>query len=443
VKILLIGSGSKEHAIIWKLLSSEKYQDWEIIVAPGNLALGRIAECLDVDINDIDKLLEIAIARNVNLTIVGESRLYSQGIVDRFREANKLILGPTQAASRLESSNCFAKDLMYRNNISCPRFVSFDNLNMALAFINSVKFPLKIRLDRRFDMADSMIIATDFKEARKVLKEMFKQKFLARDVISVVLEECVEGHEFTINTICDGQRALMLPPVQSYRNYNDTADGYYDLGAYAPTPILTDNLMRRIRHEIINPTIEAMKISGNELYDGSYTGLLAFDLVLDVNDALKPKLIQYRTTMADSDAQVILPLFDEDLYEVLSSSANADLSFYKDGFHKFLGSALAVNIVAGDSYAGLPGHIYNLDILEKVSERLEEKYGSLNGVPLVFYGLTGKRDKDSRGVESEVFGATAVAENLLDAQILAYKLADTISVPSKCYERNIGDQGMV
>ncbi len=443
MKILLIGSGSKEHAIIWKLLASEKYRDLEIIVAPGNLALSRIAECLNVDINDIDKLLEIVIARNINLTIVGESRLYAKGIVDRFKEAGKLILGPTQAAAQLEASNYFAKNLMYRNNIPCPRFVCFDNLNIALAFLNSVKFPLKIRLDKQFEMDDSMMIATDFKEARRILKHMFKQKFLSRELTSVVIEEFVEGHEFTINTICDGQRALMLPPVQAYRNYNEAADGYYDLGAYAPTPILTDTLMKKIRHEIINPTLEAMKASSSEFDDRAFTGLLAFDLVLDVNDALKPKLLQYRTTMADSDAQVILPLFDEDLYEVFSSSANADLSFYKDGFHKFLGSALAVNIVAGDSYAGIPGHIYNLDILEKINERLEEKYGSLNGVPLVFYGLTGKRDKDSPGIESEVFGATAVAENLLDAQILAYKLADTISVPSKCYERNIGDQGMV
>lgn len=443
MKILLIGSGSKEHAIIWKLLASEKYQDWEIIVAPGNLALNRIAESLDVDIEDVDKLLEIAIARNINLTIIGESRLYAKGIVDRFREANKLILGPTQAAAKLESSNCFAKNLMYQNNIPCPRFVSFDNLNLALAFLNSVKFPIKIRLDKRFDMADSMMIATNFKDARQIIKDMFKQKFLSRELISVVIEECVEGHEFTINTICDGTRALMLPPVQSYRNYQDTSDGYYDLGAYAPTPIITDSLMKRIRYEIINPTLTAMKASSDEFYDKSYTGLLAFDLVLDVNDGLQPKLLQYRTTMTDSDAQVILPLFDEDLYEVLASSANSDLSFYKDGFHKFLGSALAVNIVAGDSYAGLPGHIYNLEILEKINERLEEKYGSLNGVPLVFYGLTGKRNKDSQGAESEVFGATAVAENLLDAQILAYKLADTISVPSKCYERNIGDQGML
>ncbi len=440
---MLIGSGSKEHALIWKLLASEKYNDLEIIVAPGNLALSRIAECLDIDINDVDRLLDIAIARNISLTIVGEARLFTKGIVDRFREAGKLIVGPTQAAAEIEASNYFAKDLMYSRNIACPRFVCLDNLNVALAFLNSVSFPIKIRLDREFDGHEFLQLATDFKEARRILKQMFKQKFLSRNLPRVVIEECIEGHEFTINTICDGKNALMLPPVQAYRNYNDTTEGYYDMGAYAPTPVLTDSLMKRIRHEIINPTMDALRDLSDPIHDRAYTGILAFDLVLDTNDAFKPKLLQYRSVLADSDAQVVLPLLDEDLYEVLASSANSDLSFYKDGFHKFSGSALAVNIVAGDSFAGIPGQIHNLEVLESINERLEAKYGSLNGIPLVFYGLTGRKDKDSAGVEAEVFGATAVAENLLDAQILAYKLADTISVPSKYYERNIGDQGMI
>lgn len=444
MRVLIIGSGSKEHALIWKLKASEKYRHMEILVAPGNLALGRMVECIDVDINDTDRLLDIAIARNINLTIVGESKLFAQGIVDRFRIAGKLIFGPTKAASEIEWSNFYAKDLLYRYGIPCPKFVSFDNLNIAQAFLNTASFPLKIRADKEFEWDQPVLIAKDFKEARVILKEFFKQKFLSREQVRVIFEECVEGHAFTINTVCDGKRALSLPPVQAYRDYNENSiEGYADKGAYAPTPILTESMMRRIRHEIINPTIAALAEESSEFKAREFTGLLAFDIVLDVNDALKPKLIQYRTSFADSDAQVILPLLDEDLFEVLSSSANLDLGFYQDGFHKFMGSALAVNIVAGDSYHGSIGRMQNLELLEHINSQIDQLHGSLNGIPLMFYGLTNHKNSRQVGAQAEIFGATAVAESLVDAQILAYKLADTIAVPSKYYERNIGDQGML
>ncbi len=447
MRVLLIGSGSKEHALVWKLQSSPKYQDMEIIVAPGNAALERLVEVLDIDINDIDRLLEIAIARNVNLTIVGEPQLFAKGIVDRFREAGKLILGPTQAASEIEWSNAFAKNFLFENNIACPRFVAFDNLNLALAFINSVNFPVKISANYKFNYSEPYFIAHDYREARRLLKELFKPKFLSRETNTVIIEECIEGHRFTLNTLCDGDRALSLPPVQAYRGIDSE-----DMGAYAPTPILTESLMQRIRYEIINPTIEALAKTAPKQEDAnhwspaskdnrSYTGILAFDIMLDTADGLKPKLLEYRSCLADSDAQVILPLLDEDLYEVLAASAAGDLSFFREGFHRFLGSALAVNIVANDEFSDFGETQQSMVMLENLNEELQSMTGILNGVPLVFYGTKSTNSQES--FRSEIFGATAVAENLLDAQILAYKLAESLSLPSKQFERNIGDQGMI
>lgn len=437
MKILIIGSGSKEHAIIWKLIASEKYKDIEILLAPGNTVLNKLVECLDVDVNDIDRLLEIAIARNVNLTIVGEAKLFGEAIVDKFKAAGKNILGPTALASQIESSNFFAKNLMIKHHIPCARFVAFENLNLALAFLNTASFPIKIRPDKVFDNEFPVYIAEDFKEARRILKELFKPKFLSNQHQgSVIFEEIISGYNFTINTVCDGSRALSLPPVQGYREFET---GFADRGAYAPTPILNDQVMYKIRYEIINPTIEALKKEGIE-----YTGILAFDISLDLNDVMKPKLIQFRTTLTDSDAQVTLPLLDEDLYEVFSSSANSDLSYYKDGFHKFLGSALAVNIFnenAADPSFGPASR--NIDLLDSLNDQLEAFQGVIKGIPLIFYG-TKSIEKSSRKIaETEVIGATAVAETLVDAQILAYKLADSLSIPCKSFSRDIGDQGMI
>lgn len=435
MKVLIIGSGSKEHAIIWKLLASEKFKDMEIIACPGNYALSKVVECLDIDTNDIDRLLEVAIARNVNLTIVGESKLFSRGIVDKFRLAQKAIFGPTQAASLVESSNLFAKKLIIENNIPSAKFVAFDHLDIALAYINSCNFPVMIRADKIYQSDIPAVRAEDFKTARRLLKEMFKTKFLSKETPRVIIEEVINGHEFTINTICDGERALSLPPVQAYRD--SEMDHYSDRGAYAPTPILNDNLMYKVRTMIIDPVMKALRDNNSP-----YTGLLAFDITLDSDEGMRPKLVQLRTNLADSDAQVVLPLLDEDIFELFTASAKSDLSFYKDGLHKFLGSALSVNIVAGDR-AENTTPIHSLELLENINSEMKNLQSTINGIPLVFYG-TRAIEKASRKLgEAEIFGATAVAESLLDAQILAYKLADSISLPSKSFERDIGDHGMI
>ncbi|MDA0772242.1 MAG: hypothetical protein O3C63_04790 [Cyanobacteria bacterium] len=432
MKLLLIGSGSKEHAMIWKLLASDKFADIEIVAAPGNQALAKLADCVDVDINDIDRLLEIAIARNISLTIVGDSRLFTMGIVDLFRANNRLIMGPTQLAAEIESSNAFARDFLYRNQIPGPRFVCFDNQAVAEAFLERASYPLRICVDKEFETTKPARVACDIVEANKVIKSMFKNRFLSRTSSKVIFEEVLEGPKLSINTVCDGTRALSLLPVQAYREENEL-DSYQDMGAYAPTPVLTPDLMMQIRNKIIDPTLAAMTKEGR-----TYSGLLAFDIVLDSRDNNKPKLLQYRTCFADSDAQVILPLLDEDLFELFMASANLDLSFYKEGLHKFLGCALSVNVVTADSVAG---YRQNLGALDSINNQLGEITETCAGLPLVFYGLTGSKEAHEK--ESEIFGATAVADNLLDAQILAYKLAGKITLPSKYFEPNIGDAGMI
>jgi len=438
VKILVIGSGSKEHALIWKLLASEKYRDLEILAIPGNKALRKFVQCVeDVDINDIDRLVEISIARQINLVIVGESKLFKKGIVDKFRSAGKLVFGPSAEACEIESSNVFAKDFMMRHNIPSARYACFDNLNMALTFLATVSFPVAIRTDKKFENEKSYFVVEDQKEARQILKELFKPKFLAVEKPRITIEELIEGHQFTLNFICDGQRALSLLPVQGYRDPQNL-DIYYDRGAYAPSPLITDQIMYKIRHFIINPLIRGLAEENKP-----YTGILALDLTLDIKDGLQVKLIQCRTNFADSDAQVVLPLLDEDLVEVYTAVANHDLSSYKDGFHKYLGSALAVNIVNETETINPLNPLQGNYRLDEINEHIDKLSTHLNGIPLVFYGTKSSTISPHEKAHAEIFGATAVAESLLDAQILAYKLADTLSIPAKSFKKDIGDQGMI
>ncbi len=438
MKILLIGSGSKEHALVWKLLASEKFRDLEILAIPGNKALRKFVQCIeDVDINDINRLLEIAIARQINLTIVGESKLLAKGIVNQFQEAGKLIFGASAQAAEIESSNVFAKDFMIRHNIPSARYACFDQLNMALTFVSTVNFPIAIRVDKKFENEKSFYVAEDLKDARQILKDLFKQKFLVVEKPRVTIEELIEGHQFTVNFICDGQRALSLLPVQGYRDPQNL-DIYFDRGAYAPTPLITDQIMYKIRHYIINPLIRGLAQEGRP-----YSGILALDLALDIKDGLQVKLIQCRTSFADSDAQVVLPLLDEDLVELYSASANNDLSSYKDGLHKYLGSALAVNIVNEAETINPLNPLQGNYMLDEINEHIDRLSSSLSGIPLVFYGTKTSTISPHEKAHAEIFGATAVAESLLDAQILAYKLADTLAIPSKSFKKDIGDQGMI
>lgn len=432
VRILIIGSGSKEHALVWKFLSSEKFSDPEIYVCPGNFALRKIVDCIDADINDINRLLEIAIARNIDLTIIGESELYSKGIVDAFNKANKLILGPTKAAAELESSNFFAKNFMIKHGIPSPKCTLFEDINIANAFLPTLKYPVKIRPDKVFNAENPSTIVYDLEQAKLTAEELLRPTFFVKDTPRMIIEEILEGHQITINTLADGNKALSFPPVQAYRESDDYGH-LADRGAFAPTAVLSDELMAKVRFEIIDPTMEALQDEGRE-----YSGMLCFDIVLDKNDNNKPKLIQYRTNLLDSDSQVTLPLLDEEIYEILSSAARKDLGFYKDGFHKFVGSALAVNVVSSDKTEDYITSIHSMELLENINHELENYQTALSGIPLMFYGT-----KMLKQNYAEVFGATAVAETLVDAQILAYKLADSLQLPSKTYDRNIGDHGLI
>ena len=458
----MLGSSSKEHTLIWKLIQSPKYQNIEIIAIPGNAAIHsmagqtyRVESLADINPLEINRVLEIAIARNVSLTVCGISELFYHGIVDRFREAQLAICGPTKAAAEIEWSHYFAKELMFKHNIPSAKYVSFDNKDLASVYLNTAKFPLILKNDNPFiEKQENSVFAKDIGEAHKALEHLFTGKsrkgFFAKlkpetSKARVVIEEFVEGQVFTISTICDGKRSLSLPPVQAYRSINGAYFPVNDMGAYAPTPIISDEIMSEIREKIINPSMAALEAAGRP-----YTGILSFDIVLskdETQDSFDTKLLQYRTNLADSDAQVMLPLLDEDLLDVLLASAKQNLTAYEDGFHRYLGSALSVSVMSEPVCD--ENFIWNYDqiiddyeAIKNFDKNMEDavlmSFGSIapnvNARPLLFYG---ERQK------AKVLGATALAENLVDAQILAYKLAETVELPGKYYQKNIGDQGMI
>ena len=259
MKVLVLGSSSREHANIWKLVQSAKYQDLEILAIPGNPMIADEFECLDADLNDIDRLVEIAIARNIGLTIVGESELFSQGIVDKFEAAGKPILGPDQAAAELERSYSYFKEVLHKNEIPTANYVSFSNEIMAKAFASTMNFPIQISFDDTFTQTSGELqvqnTAHDIEMAHALITEIYSQGSSTK----VVLEEQDLGYEtYRIPTIWDGERCLSLTPTHIYQNVeSDFEILQEDMGAYAPCPIINDEVMAEVRSKILDRLVKA------------------------------------------------------------------------------------------------------------------------------------------------------------------------------------------
>ncbi len=460
MKILILGSSPSVHSIIWKLCQSEKHPI-HIVLAPANLEIikdlrargtEKTIECLDANIYDVERLAEIAMVRGIDLTIPCEAELYELGIVDKFRELGLTIFGPKKAAAHVQSSAFFARELMYEADIPAPKYAAFDNIYMAKAFLPSLKFPCVLRVDNPLAAEKSSVIATQLSEAEEFVTEYFSSPETKNR--RIIMEEYLEGLTYTIATICDGEIALSLPPVQTYKEQET------DLGGYAPAAELSDELLYMIRQDIINPCIAAMHYK-----QIPYTGLLTFDIILRSSPASSEesesggvatmvrnvdlRLLQLRSQLSDTEAHVILPLLDEDLCDVLSASARANLSYFEGGFHRYPGAALNINLRQGEEEI-----IEDKDFKEKIQSSIKEMSASLNAAALIFEGLSSlasstKLRKLSTNIRhrqgNKILSTTAVAENLVDAQILAYKMAETACSlrPDILYKRDIGDQGML
>ncbi len=328
MKVLILGSSPRVHSTIWKLCQSEKHPI-HIVLAPANMDIiqelrargtEKTIECLDANIYDVDRLAEIAMVRGIDLTIACEAELYELGIVDKFRELGLLIFGPKKASAHIESSVFFARELMYEASIPAPNYAAFDNIYMAKAFLPSLKFPCVLRVENPLNSDESSVIVNELSEAEAFVTEYFTKPETKNQ--RIIMEEYIEGQTYTIATICDGDLALSLPPVQTYKELET------DLGGYAPASELNDEIIYTIRQNIINPCIMALKYK-----QIPYTGLLAFDIVLrklgseetgeggvaTLVQKLDIRLLQLRTQLSDTETHVILPLLDEDLLDVIEA----------------------------------------------------------------------------------------------------------------------------
>ncbi len=441
MNVLVIGSGGREHAICWKLQQSSHVK--QIFCAPGNAGIAEIATCLPINPIDIERLAEVAIAQKIDLTIVGMDDPLSLGIVDLFKKKGLRIFGPTQAASKLEWSKYFAKEFMLRHNIPTAGYASFDQRDFALAYAKSQKTPFVIKADG-LALGKGVTIAKSLNEAEIAIHDCFDGRH-GKAGQRVVIEEFMNGQEVSVFAICDGENAVTLAPAQDYKRLSngDTGPNTGGMGAYAPVPFATPEFLGRVMEEVIKPTLFGMKEEGFPFQGILYCGLM-------VDELGNPRVVEFNARFGDPETQVVLPLLDEDLFELCWAVTEGDLGKYKEGLHRLGGAALCV-IMASQGYPGKYEKGIPIDF-SRLNEPVEVVSGQnpktiesiLKAKGIIFHAGTA-RDTDGRLVTNggRILGVTGLADNLLDAQVLAYKLCERIDIQGKYFRKDIGDKGMV
>ena len=441
MKVLVIGGGGREHAICWKLQQS-KHVD-QIFCAPGNEGIAEIATCIPIKPNDFQRLTELVITQKIDLTIANMDEPLAKGIVDYFKEKGLRIFGPTKNASKLEWSKYFAKEFMLRHKIPTASYACFEERDFALAYAKSQKTPIVIKADG-LALGKGVTVAQSHDEALIAIHNCFDGKF-GEAGRKVVIEEFMKGQEVSVFAISDGKDAVTLVPAQDYKRLLDGDQGPNTggMGAYAPVPFMTPEMLGRVREEIIVPAISGMAAEGTP-----YQGILYCGLIVTEKGDIK--VIEFNSRLGDPEAQVVLPLLDEDFFEICFAVTEGDLGKYKEGFHRLGGAALCV-VIASKGYPEnyqkeIPIDFSRLnEPVEVVSGKNPQTLESiLRAKGIIFHAGTA-RDDQGKLVSSggRVLGVTALADSLLDAQVLAYKLCERIDFNGKYYRKDIGDKGMV
>jgi phosphoribosylamine--glycine ligase len=421
MKILVIGSGGREHAIIWKLLQSSLVD--KIYCAPGNAGIGEVAELVPIPADDLNALLKFAKTERIGFTVVGPELPLTLGIVDLFEKEGLKIFGPSKAAAEIEGSKVFAKHFMKKYRIPTADFRSFSSSERyeAERYIHEIPTPLVIKADGLAGGKGAVVCETRDK-ALETLQEMMVRNVFGTAGERVVIEEFLVGEEASVLAVTDGKQFVTLPAAQDHKRILDGDRGKNTggMGAYAPTPFVTDRILDKVKRSIIRPTLEGLAKEGRK-----YRGCLYCGLMLTKQG---PKVVEFNCRFGDPETQVILPLIDVDFVELLQATVDGTINSVKWKARR--ASALCVVLASGgypDNYE-VGKEVIGLDAASQVED-----------VHLFHAGTKRSRGKilTSGG---RVLGVTAVGpEGNLESTIEhAYQAVAKITFDGAYYRSDIG-----
>ena len=316
MKILIVGSGGREHALVWKISQSKRVD--KIFAAPGNPGMNNLAECVDIKPSNIIELADFAKEEKIDLTVVGPEQPLALGIVDEFSSRNLKIFGPTQKAAMIETSKSFAKEFMRKNNIPTPAFKIINSAVDALDYFRTATFPLVIKADG-LASGKGVYICQKKEEAEDGIKEIMLDGKFGKSGERVVIEEFLNGQEMSFMVVCDGKRILPLASSMDYKKAleNDKGPNTGGMGAISPAPLISKDLFNTIMKSIIEPTVSGLKFENKKYKGVLYAGLMI--------TRAGPKVLEFNARFGDPEIQVVLMRLKSDLVDILEGSADENL----------------------------------------------------------------------------------------------------------------------
>jgi len=420
MKILVVGSGGREHALAWKLAQSDRVQ--MVYVAPGNGGTARDARLVNIDITDPAALADFVVAEHIALTLVGPEQPLAAGIVNLFRARGLKVFGPTKEAAQLESSKDFAKAFMHRHGIPTANYQTFTDVQQAHAYIDAQGAPIVIKADG-LAAGKGVVVAMTLEEAHQAADDMLSGNRFGDAGARIVIEEFLAGEEASFIVMCDGRNVVALATSQDHKRLKDHDQGPNTggMGAYSPAPVVTPSIHARVMREIINPTIQGMAKDGIP-----YSGFLYAGLMIDA--AGVPKVIEFNCRMGDPETQPIMTRLKSDFVTVLEHACNGTLDKVELEWDR----RTAVGVVM--AAAGYPDAPAKGDVIDGIPADTPESITFHAGTQLV-----GGTLQTSGG---RVLCVVGLGDSVKMAQKQAYETVEKIHFNGAQYRRDIGWRGI-
>lgn len=417
ISVLVIGSGGREHALVWKLQQSAKVD--KIFCAPGNGGIGQIAKCVNIKPDNVKALAEFAQRNNIGLTVVGPEAPLAAGIADEFQRRKLRIFGPEKKAAQLESSKIFTKLFLQKYHIPTAPFRVFDSAVEATGFCKSLAFPAVIKADG-LAAGKGVVIVKSLEEAYRTIEDIMLKNVFGKAGNRIVIESFVPGQEVSIMALTDGKSIVPLLPSQDHKQAleGDRGPNTGGMGAYCPTTLITPEIMDEIDRFVLQPTVNGLR---NEKIN--YRGVLYAGLMLTEEG---PKVLEFNVRFGDPETQAVLPLLKSDLYELMSAVADKKLSSAKKP--DWRQGAAACVVMTSKGYPGSYKSGFPINGLRR-------SYGENN---MVFHAGTKREGKNTVTTGGRVLGIVGIDKDLPSALDSAYALTRSISFDGATYRRDIG-----
>lgn len=417
MKVLIVGSGGREHAIAASVAKSNQVE--KIYCAPGNAGIGQIAECVDITAMEFDKLADFAEKNQIDLTIIGMDDPLVGGVVDVFEARGLRVFGPRKNAAIIEGSKAFSKDLMKKYNIPTAAYENFTNPDEALAYLETAKMPIVLKADG-LALGKGVLICNNLEEAKAGVKTLMLDKQFGDAGNEIVIEEFMTGREVSVLCYCDGTHIKPMTSAQDHKRAKDGDKGLNTggMGTFSPSPFYTDEVQKFCEEKVYQPTMDAMKKEGRD-----FVGILFVGLMLTEDG---PKVLEYNARFGDPEAQVVLPRMKNDIIDVMNACIDGKLDEIDLQFED---NAAVCVVLASDGY---PEHYEKGKVITGF-EKIDGKDGYY-----VFHAGTKLTDEGIVTNGGRVLGVTAKGKDLKEARKNAYEATNWIDFSNKYMRHDIG-----